>query len=63
MHHAQADPLDPLANFIKDLKDLSSMSGLDIAVLVSDLPAPQEGDVEGMLVADAMQVCWHVTNM
>ena len=25
--HAQADPLDPLADFIKELKDLSSMSG------------------------------------
>ena len=60
MHHAQADPLDPLANFIKDLKDLSSMSGLDIAVLVSDLPAPQEGDVEGMSVEDAVRVCQHI---
>ena len=40
---ARADPLDPLANFIKYLKVLSPMSGSDIAALVSYLPAPQDG--------------------
>ena len=33
----QASPLDPLANFLKELKDLSSMSGPDIADLVSEI--------------------------
>ena len=33
-HYAQTDPLDPLTSF----KDLPSMSGPDIAALVSDLP-------------------------
>ena len=51
-----ADPLNPLANlasslrklnFLKELKDLSSMSGPDIAGLVSELPGPQVGNVEG----------------
>ena len=45
-----ADPQDPLANFkfIKELEELSSFSGPDIAELLSDLPVPQDGDVEGM---------------
>ena len=43
-----ADPLDPLANFIKELEHLSSMSGPDISALVSELPVPQDGNVEGM---------------
>ena len=38
---ARADPLDSLANFIQELQYLSSMSGPDIAALVSDLPVPQ----------------------
>ena len=58
---ARVDPLD----LFQELQYLSSMSGPDIspATLVSDLPVPHEGDVEGMLVADAVQVCWHVTNV
>lgn len=52
----RADPLDPLANFLKELKDLSSMSGPDISDLVSELPLPQEGDVEGMSMEDAVGV-------
>ena len=39
---ARADPLDPLANFIQELQYLSSMSGPDIAALMSDLLVPQE---------------------
>ena len=59
---ARVVPLDPLANFIQQLQYLSSISGPDISTLVSNLPVPQEGDVEGMSVADAVQVlCWHVT--
>ena len=57
---ARADPLEPLANFIQELQYLSSMSGTDIAALVSDLPVPQEGDVEGMSVEDAVQVCHYI---
>ena len=54
----QADPLGPLANFIKELQDLSYMpvSGLDISALVSELPVPQDGDVEGMTVNNSMEV-------
>ena len=54
---ARADPLDPLANFIRELQYLSSMQGPDLAALMSDLPVPQEGNVEGMLVEDTVQVC------
>ena len=55
----QADPLGPLANFIKELQDLSYMpvSGLDISALVSELPVPRVCDVEVMLVDDALEVC------
>ena len=35
----RADPLNPLANFIKALEDLSSLTS-DIAALVSDMPIP-----------------------
>ena len=56
----RADPLDPLANFLKELKDLSSMSGPDIADLVSELLVPQEGNVVGMSMEDAVKVCHHI---
>ena len=56
----RANPLDPLANFLKELKDLSSMSGPDIADLVSESPVPQEGDVVGMSMEDAVKVCHHI---
>ena len=39
----RAYPLDPMANFIKELEHLSSISGPDIAALVSDSPVPQDG--------------------
>ena len=56
----RADPLGPLANFLKELKDLSSMSGPDIADLVSELPVPQDGDVVAMSMEDAVKVCHHI---
>ena len=56
----RADPLDPLANFLKELTDLSSVLGPDIADLVSELPLPQEGNVEGMSIEDAVKVCHHI---
>lgn len=59
---SRADPLDPLANFLKELKDLSSMSGPDIADLVSELPLPQEGNAEGMSMEDAVEVYHHILN-
>ena len=59
---AQVDPLDPLANFIKELQDLLSMSCSDISALVSELPVPQDGDVEGMSVDDAVEVCLFIFN-
>ena len=45
---AQAGPLDPLARFIQELQDLSSMNGPDISSVVDDLPLPQEDS--GMLL-------------
>ena len=56
----RADPLGPLANFLKELKDLSSMSGPDIADLVSILPMQQEGVVVRMCMVDAVKVCHHI---
>ena len=38
---ARADPLDPLANFIRDQEHLSSMSDPDISALVSELQMPR----------------------
>lgn len=48
---ARAGPLDPLANFIKELEDVtvSLMSGSYISALLSDLPGLHDGNVEGML--------------
>ena len=57
---SRAGPLDPLANFLKELKDLSSMSGPDIADLVSELPVPQDGDVVAMSMEDAVKVFPHI---
>ena len=54
---ARADPLESLANLIKKLEDLCSMSGPDIADLVFHLSVPQDGNVEGISVEDAVQVC------
>ena len=60
----RADPLDPLAKFLKELKDLSCMSGPDIVDLVSELPVTlaltQEGNVAGMSMEDAVKVCHHI---
>ena len=55
---AWADPLDPLANFIKELEYLSCMSwsGPDISALVSELPVPVDGGVQVMLVDNAVKV-------
>ena len=52
-HHR---PLDPLARFIQELEDLSSMNGPDISEVVEDLPMPQEGDVSGVSVQEAVAV-------
>ena len=52
-HHR---PLDPLALFIQELEDLSSMNGPDILSAVEDLPMPQEGDVSGVSVQVAVAV-------
>lgn len=52
-HHR---PLDPLALFIQELEDLSSMNGPDISDVVEDLPMPQEGDVSGVSVQEAVAV-------
>ena len=56
----------PLADFqvIKELTDLSSISGPDVegvTALVSDLPVPQDGYVEGISVEYAVQVCLYIT--
>jgi len=53
---AQARPLDPLARFIQELEDLSSMNGPDISSAVDDLPLPQAGDVSGVSVQEAVAV-------
>ena len=52
-HHR---PLDPLALFIQELEDLSFMNGPDISDVVEDLPMPQEGDVSGVSVQEAVAV-------
>ena len=57
---AQARPLDPLARFIQELEDLSSMNGPDISSAVDDLPLPQEGDVSGVSVQEAVAVSFYV---
>ena len=49
-----------VCNFLKELKDLSSMSGPDIADLLSELPVPLEGDVVGISMEDAVKVCHHI---
>jgi hypothetical protein len=59
---AQARPLDPLARFIQELQDLSSMNGPDISSVVDDLPLPQEGDVSGVSVQEAVAVCFYISN-
>jgi hypothetical protein len=53
---SRADPLDPLSDFIKELQGLSTMSGPDISAIIADLPVPDDGDVPGMTVDDAVQV-------
>jgi hypothetical protein len=53
---AQARPLDPLALFIQDLEELSSMNGPNISSAVDDLPLPQAGDVSGVFVQEAVAV-------
>ena len=53
---ARADLLDPLANFIRELEHLSSLSGPDISARWPELPVPQDSDVEGMWVDDALNV-------
>ena len=48
----------PLASFIKELENLSSMPDPKISALVFELPGvPQAGNVEGMPVDDAVEVC------
>ena len=47
--------LDPLTSFIKELGELSSMSGPDISAVIADLPVPQHGFIEGMSVEDAVK--------
>ena len=56
-HHR---PLDPLALFIQELEDLSSMNGPDVLDVVEDLPMPQEGDVSGVSVQEAVAVRCHI---
>ena len=50
--------LDPLAQFIKELKDVGSMSGPDISSIIADLPVPEEIEFEGMSLQDAVKVLW-----
>jgi len=57
---AQARPLDPLARFIQELEDLSSMNGPDISSAVDDLPLPQAGDVSGGTVQEAVAVSSYI---
>ena len=57
---AQARPLDPLARFIQELEDLSSMNGPDISSAVDDLPLPQAGDVSGVSVQEAVAVSSYI---
>ena len=61
-HPSNMDPdPDPLSNFIKELDGLCSVPDPDIAALVSDLPVPQDGDVGGMSLEGAVQVCLYMT--
>ena len=49
---------DPLERFIQELKDLSSMDGPDISAALEDLPVPQRGDIAGISMQEAVQVCY-----
>lgn len=53
---ALGETQDILSEFIKQLENLSSMAGPDISAIVSDLPVPQEGDVEMLSVHEAVEV-------
>lgn len=53
----RADLQDQLADFIRQLADISSMSGPDISAIVADLPVPQDDDVEVLSVDEAVEVC------
>ena len=57
---AAQGPLDPLACFIQELDDLSSMNGPDISSAVDELPLPQEGDVSGVSVQAAVAVSKYI---
>ena len=45
-----------LALCIQEIEDLSSMNGPDISDVVEDLPMPQEGDLSGVSVQEAVAV-------
>lgn len=50
-------PTDPLERFIQELQDLSTMDGPDIAAALDDLPVPQRGEVGGISMQEAVEVC------
>lgn len=60
---AQGRPLDPLARFIEELEELSSMNGPDISSVVDDLPLPQEGDVSGVSVEEGVAVWTYIIHI
>ena len=51
---------DPLERFIQELEDLSSMDGPDISAALEDLPVPQRGDIAGISMHEAVEVCYNI---
>ena len=54
---SQTRPTDPLERFIQELENLSSMDGPDISDALADLPIPQSGDLAGISMQEAVEVC------
>ena len=51
---------DPLERFIQELEDLSSMDCPDISAALEDLPVPQRGDIPGISMQEAVEVCYNI---
>ena len=50
-------PTDLLERFIQELENLSSMDGPDISDALADLPITQSGDLAGISMQEAVEVC------
>jgi hypothetical protein len=57
---SQAGPLDPLACFIQELEDISSMNGSDVSSAVNDLLLPLEEDVSDISVQAVVEVSVYI---